>query len=260
MQEQGFCSQNVEFLGFQLDGDTVKPTSAFLEAIRGFPTPTDVTGVRSWFGLVEQCSYAFPKTGPMEPFRLLLKPSSAFHWAEELQKAFENSKEEIISKVEHGIKTFDIQRKACLQTDWSRSGIGFLLLQKTCNCEPLTPLCRNDGWAVVYAGSRFITGAESRYSPVEGEMLAAAWAMKKCRHFILGCDSFLLAVDHKPLLSLLGQKDLEDIENPRLQNLKEKTMRYAFDVTMYLGGSTRGRMQPPGRRWEEQRASLKQSE
>ena len=71
-------------------------------------------------------------------------------------------------------------------------------------------------------------------------MLAAAWAMKKCRHFILGCDSFLLAVDHKPLLSLLGQKDLEDIENPRLQNLKEKTMRYAFDVTHVPGRLNKG--------------------
>ena len=235
-----FCSRNVEFLGFQLDGDTVKPTSAFLEAIRGFPTPTDVTGIRSWFGLVEQCSYAFSKTGPMEPFRPLLKPSAAFHWTEELQKAFEDSKEEIIRKVEHGIRTFDIKRKTCLQTDWSKTGIGFLLMQKTCDCETLTPLCCNDGWVVAYAGSRFTTGAESRYSPVEGEMLAAAWAMKKCRHFILGCDSFLLAVDHKPLLSLLGQKDLEEIENPRLQNLKEKTMRYAFDVTHVPGKLNKG--------------------
>ena len=71
-------------------------------------------------------------------------------------------------------------------------------------------------------------------------MLVAAWAMKKCRHFILGCDSFLLAVDHKPLLSLLGQKDLEDIENPRLQNLKKKTMRYAFDIIHVPGRLNKG--------------------
>ena len=109
-----FCSKKVEFLGFQLDGDTFKPTSSFLEAIRDFPTPTDVTGIRSWFGLVEQCSYAFSKTGPMEPFRPLLKPSAVFEWTTELQKAFEDSKGEIIKKVEHGIKTFDMKRQtAC---------------------------------------------------------------------------------------------------------------------------------------------------
>ena len=208
-----FCSKKVEFLGFQLDDDTVKPTSAFLEAIRDFPTPTDVTGIRSWFGLVEQCSYSFSKTGPMEPFRPLLKPSAVFEWTTELQKVFEDSKGEIIKKIEHGIKTFDMKRQ---------TGIGFLLLKKTCSCTVLTPLCCDEGWIVVFAGSRFTTGAESRYSPVEGEMLGAAWAMKKCQLFILGCDSFLLALDHKPLLSLLGQKDLEDIENPRLQNLTRK--------------------------------------
>ena len=235
-----FCSKNVEFLGFQLDGDTVRPTATFLEAIRDFPRPKDVTGIRSWFGLVEQCSYAFSKTGPMEPFRPLLKPSAVFEWPEKLQKAFEESKEEIIQKVEQGIKTFDMKKPTCLQTDWSKTGIGFLLLQKNCDCEPLTPICCRDGWAVTLAGSRFTTGAESRYSPVEGEMLAAAWAMKKCRHFILGCVSFLLATDHKPLLGLLGDKALEDIENPRLQNLKEKTLRYAFDVVYVPGVLNKG--------------------
>ena len=182
-----FCSKNVEFLGFQLDNDTVRPTADFLEAIKDFPTPKDVTGIRSWFGLVEQCSYAFSKTGPMEPFRPLLKPSAVFEWTGELQKAFDESKEEMIKKVEHGIKTFDMKKPTCLQTDWSKTGIGFLLLQKNCDCAgPLTPICCKDGWVVTLAGSRFTTGAESLYSPVEGELLAGAWAMKKCRHFLLG--------------------------------------------------------------------------
>ena len=87
-----FCSKNVEFIGFQLDGNTIKPTTAFLEAVQGFPTPTDITGIRSWFGLVEQCSYAFSKTGPMEAFRPLLKPSAVFEWTEKMQEAFQKSK------------------------------------------------------------------------------------------------------------------------------------------------------------------------
>ena len=67
----------------------------------------DITGVRSWFGLVEQCTYAFSKTDTMGPFRHLLKPDAPFLWDEELQRAFKHSKEEIIRQVERGIETFD---------------------------------------------------------------------------------------------------------------------------------------------------------
>jgi hypothetical protein len=33
-----------------------------------------------------------------------------------------------------------MKKPTCLQTDWSKTGIGFLLLQKNCDCEPLTPV------------------------------------------------------------------------------------------------------------------------
>ena len=40
--------------------------------------------------------------------------------------------------------------------------------------------------------------------------------------------SLAVAVDHKPLLKVLGDRSLEDIPNARLRNLKEKTLRYRF--------------------------------
>ena len=52
------------------------------------------------------------------------------------------------------------------------------------------------------AGGRFTKPAESRYSPVEGELLAVADALFKARHFVLGCDKLIIAVDRKPLLGL----------------------------------------------------------
>ena len=80
------------------------------------------------------------------------------------------------------------------------------------------------------AGGRFTKPAESRYSPVEGELLAVADALYKSRHFVLGCENLVVAVDHKPLLGLLNDKSLADIENPRLLMLKEKTLWFSFDV------------------------------
>ena len=88
---------------------------------------------------------------------------------------------------------------------------------------------------MVFAGSRFTSGPESRYSPVEGEALGVAWALEKSKHFTLGCPNLYIAVDHRPLLKVLGDRHLEDISNPRLLNLKEKTLRYRFEL-VYVPG------------------------
>jgi len=77
-------------------------------------------------------------------------------------------------------------------------------------------------------GSRFTHPAESRYKPIEGEALAVGDSLDKARYFVLGCRDLIIAVDHKPLLRVLGDRSLEDISNTRLRNLKEKTLRYRF--------------------------------
>jgi hypothetical protein len=63
---------------------------------------------------------------------------------------------------------------------------------------------------------------------VEGEALAAAWALSKTKHFTIGCKDLVLCVDQKPLV--LGDRELADIENVRLLNFKEKTLRWNFTV------------------------------
>ena len=52
---------------------------------------------------------------------------------------------------------------------------------------------------------------------------------------MLGCENLIVAVDHKPLLKLLADRALDDIPNPRLRNLKEKTLRYRFRITHVPG-------------------------
>ena len=37
-------------------------------------------------------------------------------------------------------------------------------------------------------------------------------------------------MDHKPLLKILGDRELADIDNPRMLNLKQKTLRWRFGV------------------------------
>ena len=162
----------------------------------------------------------------MLPFRDLLKPSTKFYWDEHLQKAFNQSKITITNEIEKGVSIFDKSKTTCLATDWSKHGIGYWLFQKHCSCPSNYLFCCNQGWQITLVGSRFTHPADSRYAPIEGEALAVADALDKARHFVLGCKNLIIAVDHRPLLKIFGDRSLDHISNTRLRNLKERTLRY----------------------------------
>ncbi len=184
--------------------------------------------IHSWFGLINQVSYAFSMTDCMLPFREFLKPGTAFRWDARLDTLLEGSKMTIVQEIKKCVTIFNKSRPTCLATDWSKTGIGFTLFQKHCDCPKVELHCCCSGWKVVLVGSRFTHSAESRYAPVEGEDLAVVDALDKARYFVLGCENLIVAVDHKPLLKLFGDRSLNDIPNPRLRNLKEKTLWYRF--------------------------------
>ena len=230
-----FAEDTVEFAKFRTKNDSIAPIPTFLKAIENFPRPQNITDIRSWFGLVNQAAYCFSKCPVMEPFRNLMKKGSQFKWDEDLEKSFTEAKSTILRKIEKGIRIFEKDRKTCLATDWSQTGIGAWLLQKHCNCDNIKPFCCPTGWHITLFCSRYLTEAETRYAAVEGEALAVAFGLEKCKHFVMGCNDLVIAVDHKPLLGLFSEKSLDNIPNARLRNLKEKTLPYKFQMTHIAG-------------------------
>lgn len=225
-----FAEDEVEFAGFKISKNSIAPIPTFLKAIEGFPQPQTITDIRSWFGLVNQAAYSFSKCSVMEPFRKLMKKGSQFMWNKDLDEAFKAAKATIKRKIEKGVRIFEKNRKTCLATDWSKTGIGAWLLQKHCKCDSSKPFCCPTGWHVTLFCSRYLTEAESRYAAVEGESLAVVYGLEKTRHFVLGCTDLVIAVDHKPLIGLFTKRSLEDIPNARLRNLKEKTLPFRFQM------------------------------
>ena len=228
-----FAREVVEFAGFEVGKDYIKPAKKIIDTILSFPIPKNISDVRGWFGMINQVAPFFATRPVMQPFREMLKPlakGKGIYWDENLTKLFEESKQVIAKSVADGIRTYDPNMWTCLATDWSKDGIGYMLTQKHCQCQTLTPLCCNEGWRLVLAGSRFTTGAESRYAPVEGEALGVSWALENTKHFTMGNRRLIVATDHKPLLKILGDRKLEDMSNPRLLKLKEKTLRWIFNV------------------------------
>ena len=227
-----FGKMDLNFLGFRISETGITPTEEFRKNILSFPTPKSLTDIRSWFGAINQISYSFAIAPVMAPFRHLLSSKVPFQWSEELQASFDASKQEIIRQCELGVRTFDTKLPTALATDWAKLGIGFWLTQKHCSCpgDPI-PGCCNTGWQTVYCGSKFCTPAESRYHPIEGEGHAVITGLEKCKFFILGIKNLILCIDHKPLLAILGTKqNLDDLPNPRLMNVKLKSMMYRFQV------------------------------
>ena len=85
-----FAQHSVEFAGFRITDDSIKPCEKHLSAIKDFPTPSSLTDIRSWFGLVNQVAYAFAQAEVMEPFRRLLKSNVTFNWDNRLEQNFKN--------------------------------------------------------------------------------------------------------------------------------------------------------------------------
>lgn len=112
-----------------------------------------------------------------------------------------------------------------LETDVAQTkGLGYALWQQ----EP------NGTWRLLRCGSRAMTPTESRYSVTKVELLAVVWAVKKLKLYLRG-SPFELIVDHKPLVSILNHKQLEEIESPRIMRLKEKLGGYTITTVWRPG-------------------------
>ena len=140
-----FCQNYVEFAGFEVTLDSVHPCKRFLEAITDFPSPKNITDVRSWFGLVHQASYTFSMADKMSPFSKLQTPGAKFARTKDLDDLFQETKVTIRREIENGIKIFDPSKPTCLATDWSKTCIGFWMLQnqlEKCIIRKLIHSCR----------------------------------------------------------------------------------------------------------------------
>ena len=119
------------------------PNQGYAGCDKEFPRPTDISGVRSWFGLFEQVAWCYSKQKLMEPFPNLLKPKTAFAWSQELQDAFLTARDEIVKIFGEGVLSFKVCLWLNLITDWIKVGMGYNLWQKRCGCKKIHPTwCR----------------------------------------------------------------------------------------------------------------------
>ena len=152
-----------------------------------------------------------------------MSTKNEYVWLPDHDQALALAKQQLVSSPV--LAFFDLNKPTRLCTDASRQGIGFVLQQQSPTGQ----------WSLIQAGSRFLSEAESRYAVIELEMLAVTWAVMKCKMFLNGLQTFQVITDHNPLIPILNTHRLDEVENPRLQRLRQKLMAYSFKAEWCKG-------------------------
>ena len=182
-----------------------------VRVIAELPVPQNITDLRAFIGLVNQLGSFLDETAcAAHPLQDLLKPRNHCQWTPVHQQAFEAVKQALTQPLV--LAYFNADHPTALHADATRlHGLGHCLLQH-----------QQGQWRLFRCGSRFVTDVESRYAAIKLEMLVVIWAVRECRLFLAGLPSFDVVTNHRPLIPILNQKSLAEIENPRLLRLKEK--------------------------------------
>ena len=109
---------------------------------------------------------------------------------------------------------YDQNKPIKLSTDASSYGLGAVIMQEI------------DGeFRPIEYASRTLTSCERRYAQIEKELLGVVWARERFARYLVGLDKFIIETDHKPLIPIINEKDL-DGTLIRCQRLLIRLMRY----------------------------------
>ena len=93
----------MDWAGVRVTMDKVEPLPDHIESIKSYPTPTNLTDMKSFFALVEQVAPFVMVKPYLLPFRELLKKERKFYWDENLQRIFDDVKNQLIISIKDGL-------------------------------------------------------------------------------------------------------------------------------------------------------------
>ncbi|XP_073037004.1 uncharacterized protein [Primulina eburnea] len=170
--------------GIQVDDDKVS-------AIRDWPTPANVSQVRSFHGLASFYRRFVKDFSTLAaPMTAVIKKHVPFHWGEEQEKSFNIIKQKLINApllvLPDFSNTFEIE------CDASGVGIGGVLMQ--------------GGRPVAYFSEK-LNGAALNYPTYDKELYALVRTLEVWQHY-LRPKEFVIHTDHESLKHLKGQQKL----------------------------------------------------
>lgn len=189
-----FFQDSVQYLGHVIDKFGLHTSQDRIKAIKKIPTPTNVTELKSFLGMVNFYGKFIPNASMiMQPLYRLLKKDVQWTWSTECKNSFEKVKNILMSS--SVLAHYDPNLPVKLTVDASQYGLGAVISHI---------YDKNTERPIAFA-SRLLNSAELNYSQIEKEACAIIFGVQKFFQYLYG-RKFLLYSDHKPLLSIFGPK------------------------------------------------------
>jgi hypothetical protein len=209
-----FLSKKIHYLGHIVSEEGIVVDLEKIEAIKSWPTPKNVSEVRSFMGLVgyyRRFIEGFSKVA--HPITSLQKKGTKFEWTTKCEESFQHLKELLTSAPI--LKVADPDEDFVVCTDACKEGLGGVLTQ--------------NGHVICYE-SRKLKEHERNYATHDLELAAIVHALKMWRHYLMG-RKFELKTDHSGLKHLFEQPTLNARQTRWLEFLSE----YDFDIKHIKG-------------------------
>ena len=218
-----FQTEKVNFLGFELTKQGIKPSEERTLAISNLKKPTNSQDLRRFIGGIGYYHWLIPRlSDTLSPLYDLLQKSADkkedLLWQDCHTHAFMNAKNSVreISNVSYP----NPSKPFLLCTDASSKAIGASLSQ--INEE-------NKSFPIAFF-SRKLNLTEQKYSTFDRELLAIFLSIKHFKHFLDG-SHFTVMTDHKPLLRARHMKD----PSPRQWRIIEYLDQFDFTIEFIKG-------------------------
>jgi len=225
-QKCSFYQKQVEYLGHLVSAEGISPLPAKVKAIEEMASPTTKGGLLSFLGSVNfYRRFIRGAASILKPLTDATKGSEGraakLEWSADMAAAFQRAKQALVAAtcLDHP----DDRAEISVAVDASDHHVGAVLQQ-------LTP---GRGWRPLAFFSQKLSAAQSRYSALDRELLAAVSGIRHFR-FQLEGRNFHLFTDHKPLTSALQR--LSDPWTARQQRHLAYIAEYTSDVR-HLPGS-----------------------
>ena len=192
-----FALDAVDFLGFDVSNHGLTPQQAKVQAIKDLPYPANLKDLKTVLGKLRYYGCFCEKVSAIaRPLNDLTKADVKWTWGPEQAAAMDKIRG-LISTPGKVLRRFNVEARTLIHCDWSKHGLGAVLGQL--DAEGLEYL--------VACASRSLNKHEAEYSSFKGEMLAACWACKIFRVYVLGLH-FTLVTDHQPLLWMFSNSNV----------------------------------------------------
>ena len=235
-----FFQNEVNWLGHKLSSEGISPKITKTEAVLKLSPPKSLKQLRSFMGSINHLAKLIPNAANLtEKLRPLLREENEkkklesvkiqvkkFEWGQELSEIFELIKTAVadITKIHY----YDPTMAARVKCDAGHSGLD----------ATLEPQRAEGDWAPIASASRYLNLQEKKYSTNELELLAVVWSVDRLKHYLLGKE-FVIATDHKALVSALDENGSNKTYQSRLTRWVDRLLPYRFKNVINLKSYTR---------------------